>query len=99
MCVGCRGRADRTQLVRVTARCGDTGPVVEIDHRKTQPGRGAWLHPSADCVSAAVRRRAFGSALRVDGLAVDPVGLIASLNSAGDGGQSEEQVAQDMSTP
>ncbi|NNG96594.1 DUF448 domain-containing protein [Gordonia araii NBRC 100433] len=99
MCLGCRGRADRAQLVRVIARRGPDGPVVEVDHRKTLPGRGAWLHPSSECVSEAVRRKAFGPALRVDGIAVDPDGLVASLNQASGEGQPEEQVAQDMSTP
>jgi predicted RNA-binding protein YlxR (DUF448 family) len=73
--------------------------VVEIDYRKTLPGRGAWLHPSADCVEAAVRRKAFSRALRVDGITVDPDGLVASLITAGGEDQAEEQVAQDMSTP
>lgn len=85
MCVGCRGRGDRAQLVRVVASSGPTGPLVEIDHRKTLPGRGAWLHPSTDCVAAAVRRKAFGRALRVDGITVDPDGLAASLFAAGGG--------------
>ncbi|QKT09101.1 YlxR family protein [Gordonia sp. X0973] len=99
MCLGCRGRADRAQLVRVVAASGPIGPVVEIDYRKTLPGRGAWLHPSTDCLSEAVRRKAFASALRVDGITVDPDGLVASLVAAGGGDQPEEQVAQDMSTP
>ncbi|MFT3899826.1 MAG: YlxR family protein [Gordonia sp. (in: high G+C Gram-positive bacteria)] len=99
MCVGCRGRADRAQLVRLVATSGPAGPVVVVDHRKTLPGRGAWLHPSTDCLSEAVRRRAFAPALRVDGLTVDPDGLAASLRAAGGGDQPEEQVAQDMSTP
>ena len=29
------------------------------------PGRGAWVHPTIECVEAAIRRRAFGRALRV----------------------------------
>ncbi|WP_235529087.1 MULTISPECIES: YlxR family protein [unclassified Phycicoccus] len=29
------------------------------------PGRGAWLHPTGDCLEQALRRRAFGRALRV----------------------------------
>ncbi|MFT4201852.1 MAG: YlxR family protein [Gordonia sp. (in: high G+C Gram-positive bacteria)] len=98
MCVGCRGRADRARLVRVTAVGGPAGPVVEIDHRTTRPGRGAWLHPSTDCLSEAVRRKAFAPALRVDGITVDPDGLAASLLAAA-GDQRKEQVAQDMSTP
>jgi predicted RNA-binding protein YlxR (DUF448 family) len=28
------------------------------------PGRGAWVHPDPGCVDAAVRRKAFGRALR-----------------------------------
>ncbi len=29
------------------------------------PGRGAWLHPRPECFELAVRRKAFGRALRV----------------------------------
>jgi predicted RNA-binding protein YlxR (DUF448 family) len=29
------------------------------------PGRGAWLHPTPDCFGLAVRRKAFGRALRL----------------------------------
>jgi len=29
------------------------------------PGRGAWVHPTRECMDAALRRRAFGRALRV----------------------------------
>jgi hypothetical protein len=50
-------------------------------------------------VEAAVRRKAFSRALRVDGITVDPDGLVASLITAGGEDQAEEQVAQDMSTP
>jgi uncharacterized protein len=31
------------------------------------PGRGAWLHPVQACLDAAIRRRAFGRALRITG--------------------------------
>lgn len=30
-------------------------------------GRGAWVHPSTECVDNAIRRRAFVRALRVSG--------------------------------
>ena len=39
-------------------------PVVP-DVRGALLGRGAWLHPDADCLSKAIRRRAFGRALRL----------------------------------
>jgi predicted RNA-binding protein YlxR (DUF448 family) len=29
------------------------------------PGRGAWLHPTSECFELAVRRKAFGRALRL----------------------------------
>jgi predicted RNA-binding protein YlxR (DUF448 family) len=38
-----------------------------LDERKTLPGRGAWVHPSDECVDAGIRRRAFVRALRVSG--------------------------------
>lgn len=73
MCVGCRERGPRTELVRVVVDPGDRSSGngttrLVIDHRKNLPGRGAWLHPSQSCVAAAVRRQAFGPALRLRGL-------------------------------
>jgi len=38
-----------------------------IDERAALPGRGAWLHPTPECMEAALRRRAFVRALRVSG--------------------------------
>ncbi|GAC68937.1 hypothetical protein GS4_20_00020 [Gordonia soli NBRC 108243] len=51
---------------------GDSGPAIVVDLATTMPGRGAWLHPLSECVTAAVRRRAFATALRVAGLTVRP---------------------------
>lgn len=39
-------------------------PVVVPDPTATRPGRGAHLHPTRDCYELAVRRKAFGRALR-----------------------------------
>ncbi|MDL9944784.1 YlxR family protein [Gordonia sp. ABSL11-1] len=78
-CVGCRQRAEATDLVRVVAVHGDGPPGIVVDAAKTMPGRGAWLHPQRDCLSAAVRRRAFPSALRVPGLTVDPDDLAEAI--------------------
>jgi predicted RNA-binding protein YlxR (DUF448 family) len=33
------------------------------------PGRGAWLHPTPECFGLAVRRKAFGRALRLQAAA------------------------------
>ncbi|WP_245889172.1 YlxR family protein [Knoellia remsis] len=42
---------------------GDHADLVP-DPQRSLPGRGAWLHPTGDCFDLAVRRRAFGRALR-----------------------------------
>ncbi|WP_460607356.1 YlxR family protein [Jatrophihabitans fulvus] len=81
-CIGCRERADDQVLLRVVAidttgsqahpgEPGDVPVMVVVDPRRRLPGRGAWLHPTPACVDLAVRRRAFGRALRVPGR-IDP---------------------------
>ena len=41
--------------------------VVVPDPLGTAPGRGAHLHPTTACYELAVRRKAFGRALRISG--------------------------------
>jgi predicted RNA-binding protein YlxR (DUF448 family) len=60
-CLGCRARADTSVLLRIVALDGEVVP----DPSATLPGRGAWVHPTAQCVENAAKRRAFGRALRV----------------------------------
>jgi len=69
--VGCRRRDVRSALLRVVAEWHDTGEhvaTVVVDPRLRLPGRGAWLHPTPECLDLAVRRNAFGRALRVKAL-------------------------------
>ncbi len=69
-CIGCRSRADKTTLVRFVAIGGPPGSKaweITPDKRGSQPGRGAHLHPDPRCLELAIRRRAFGRALRVEG--------------------------------
>ena len=75
-CVGCRKRAAKNELVRVIVGSDAYGhPAVVPDPAATAPGRGAHLHPTPECYDLAVRRRAFGRALRVTtGLSSAPVG-------------------------
>ncbi|WP_312028760.1 YlxR family protein [Gordonia paraffinivorans] len=79
MCVGCRRRAETSELVRVVAQQRGDVPRVVVDSAKTMPGRGAWLHADAECISAATRRRAFAAALRTPGLTADPDDLAEQL--------------------
>ncbi len=72
-CIGCRGQGEKATLLRIVWSAG--GPVA--DPGQTAPGRGAYLHRSADCLRAAVKRRSAGRALRVTG--VDPAALTAAV--------------------
>ena len=59
-CVGCRQRAAKRELLRVTAGSDADGhPAVVPDPDGHAPGRGAHLHPTTACYDLAVRREAF----------------------------------------
>ncbi|WP_255955514.1 YlxR family protein [Streptomyces odontomachi] len=63
MCVGCRERAakrDLLRIVKIEDRCVP-------DRRGTLPGRGAYVHPALVCLDLAERRRAFPRAFRARG--------------------------------
>ncbi|WP_082686642.1 YlxR family protein [Mycobacterium sp. IS-3022] len=71
-CVGCRKRELAVELLRVVAvgnvdGAGNPSSAVTVDLARKLPGRGAWLHPTPHCLDAAIRRRAFGRALRITG--------------------------------
>ncbi len=73
-CIGCRERAAKRELLRIVAGTdaedrGDSHAgswFVVPDPTGTAPGRGAHLHPTADCLALAERKRAFARALRHD---------------------------------
>ena len=71
-------RAAKHELMRVIAGSDPDGrPAVVPDPTATALGRGAHLHPTAECYELAVRRRAFARALRYagpEGLSPAPVG-------------------------
>jgi uncharacterized protein len=67
-CIGCRVRATKRELLRVTAGSDAHGrPAVVPDPDGTATGRGAHLHPTPECYALAVRRRAFSRALKITG--------------------------------
>jgi predicted RNA-binding protein YlxR (DUF448 family) len=80
-CVGCRGTDSWSALLRVVAETDEAGVTrLAPDPRRLLPGRGAWLHPTGECLEQALRRRAFGRALRV-GAGLDPAAVVAHLES------------------
>ncbi|WP_224779010.1 YlxR family protein [Leucobacter sp. Psy1] len=62
-CVACRERAERGDLLRVVENRGQ----LIADERAVLPGRGSWVHPTAQCLTTAMSREAFARALRVSG--------------------------------
>ncbi|HTR69884.1 MAG TPA: YlxR family protein [Mycobacteriales bacterium] len=62
-CVGCRVRTVKSALLRVVEVDGTLVP----DPRGRSAGRGAHVHPTAECVSLAERHRAFARTLRFAG--------------------------------
>ena len=74
-CIGCRRRATKRELLRVTVGTDTHGASAVVpDPAGTAPGRGAHLHPTTECFDLAVRRKAFPRALRAGtGLSTTPV--------------------------
>jgi predicted RNA-binding protein YlxR (DUF448 family) len=78
-CIGCRRKSGPAGLVRI-ARRSDGSLAVG----RGEPGRGAWLCAgSPACFDAAVRRRAFGRALRAEAPAHELAWLRERLLSEG----------------
>jgi predicted RNA-binding protein YlxR (DUF448 family) len=93
MCVGCRKRELAVELLRMVAVPTEIGQsAVSVDTTRSRPGRGAWLHPDDRCLSAAIRRHAFGRALRITGTPETSavVEHFAGLTHPGKGIGSEE---------
>lgn len=75
-CLGCRMRTEPAALLRVVERDGFVVP----DLSRSMTGRGAWVHPTRECVDASIKRKAFGRALRVT-TALNPAPLVAVLSA------------------
>ena len=52
MCVGCRRRRDKHELLRMSR----TPDGVRFDPHQRLPGRGAYVCPDPHCIAAASRR-------------------------------------------
>jgi len=71
-CLGCRVRAERQALLRIVCASGE----AVADPSATLPGRGAWVHPTTECIEASIKRKVFGRAFR-SSVSVHPAGLLA----------------------
>jgi hypothetical protein len=61
MCVACREREVQKTLIRVVSAQNQ----LVVDHEQKALGRGAYVHPAAECIENALKRRMFVRALRV----------------------------------
>ena len=76
-CVGCRQRSQRADLLRIVSKSN----FLAFDQQKNMPGRGAWIHPSSDCLALAIQRNAFGRALKLS-KQIDSSGLVFTKEQA-----------------
>jgi len=63
MCVGCRTRDDKRNLIRVV-RTPEYEVIVDSTGKK--PGRGAYICPKIECLHKAVKSRSLERALGVN---------------------------------
>ncbi|OYN88239.1 DNA-binding protein [Parenemella sanctibonifatiensis] len=89
-CVGCRQRSEKSALIRLV--WDPAAAQVVVDPDKTLPGRGAHLHPTSRCLEQALRRRAWGRALRIDAVDAQQVSTeVRKWVSAHDDSMSTQQ--------
>ena len=74
-CVGCRGTAPKSSLLRLVS--SGAGQVV-VDEPANARGRGAYVHRDLGCIDAALRRGSVARALRT-GVGPDEVGRLRAL--------------------
>ena len=97
-CIGCRSRVPASQLLRfVAVRAGEYSQLKPDPNRRL-PGRGAHLHPDPACFAQAERRRAFGRALRLTGVA--DTGLLAEhIRAAMPSGTTDDEASEPRHDP
>ncbi|MEW6869260.1 YlxR family protein [Trueperella pyogenes] len=59
-CIGCRGVAHPDELLRIALR----DRTAFLDPHRVAGGRGAWVHPTSECVKLALQKRALSRAFR-----------------------------------
>lgn len=76
-CIGCGAKAPQGELTRLRTE----GERVIVDANRSG-GRGAWLHPSAECLKQALRRRSFARAFRRSAVSWDADALRRELTGS-----------------
>nr|WP_189203376.1 YlxR family protein [Couchioplanes caeruleus] len=97
-CIGCRSRVPTSELLRFVAVKAGVDIRLQPDPGRRLPGRGAHLHPDPACFAQAERRRAFGRALRLTGVA--DTGLLAEhIRAASPPGTTDDEASESRHDP
>ncbi|WP_275980079.1 YlxR family protein [Couchioplanes caeruleus] len=97
-CIGCRSRALTSQLLRFVVVGAGDDLRLQPDPGRRLPGRGAHLHPDPACFAQAERRRAFGRALRLTGVA--DTGLLAEhIRAVTPPGKTDDEASEPRHDP
>jgi len=84
------------RLVADTTRADASTVLLRADPATRLPGRGAWIHPTHQCLEQATRRRTFGRALRL-GTGVD-LSQVSSYIETYEVGHEEPSTQDDRTT-
>ena len=79
MCVGCRSRSAKADLVRVVRM---PGGKVQVDASGRHAGRGAYVHRSPDCLARAARAGALARGLKARLAVPEAASLMQELREA-----------------
>jgi uncharacterized protein len=66
-CCICRSKGDKRSLLRLVAQASS----LVVDYHQRLPGRGAYMHPSAECVSRSGQVARWERALRLKAGSLD----------------------------
>jgi predicted RNA-binding protein YlxR (DUF448 family) len=78
-CVACRQTGARGELVRLVE---GEGGAIAVDARTRTGGRGAWVHPTRGCITAAAKRHGAERSLKVPVREVDAGALLVQTRAA-----------------
>ena len=77
MCIGCRGRKKKQEMLRFIRGPGDT---LRPNGKTSQGGRGLYLCPNVNCLKLARKRSQGGRALGTTGLPVSLEWVLSPKN-------------------
>ena len=92
-CVGCRKRAQRSDLLRFTVQFGQ----LTFDPERCLPGRGVWVHGTSECLRSGLQTsqlsRSFRASVKPNAAALDAAWK--HLNLGVDGTDDTSRVTDD----